>query len=37
MEAIRQSEQHLEMISNTVPALISYVDRDLRYRTCNEA
>ena len=37
MEAVRQSEQHLEMISNTVPALISYVDRDLRYRTCNEA
>jgi PAS domain S-box-containing protein len=37
MEAVRQSEQHLEMISNTVPALISYVDRDLCYRTCNEA
>jgi PAS domain S-box-containing protein len=37
MEAVRQSEQHLEMISNTVPALISYVDREFCYRTCNEA
>ena len=37
MEAVRQSEQHLEMISNTVPALISYVDRDLCYRICNAA
>jgi len=36
-ERLRRSEQHLELISNNVPALISYVDRDLRYRTCNDA
>ena len=36
-ERLRRSEQHLELISNNVPALISYVDRDFRYRTCNDA
>ena len=37
MDAIRQSEQRLEVISNAVPALISYIGRDLRYQTCNAA
>jgi PAS domain S-box-containing protein len=36
-EALRQSEEHLEMISNAVPALISYVNKERRYVTCNEA
>jgi len=36
-EALRHSEEQLELISNTVPALISYVNKDLRYVTCNEA
>ena len=37
MEAIRQREQQLGMISNALPALISYVGRDWRYHNCNEA
>jgi PAS domain S-box-containing protein len=37
MDALRQSEQRFEAISNSLPALISYVGRDLRYHTCNEA
>jgi PAS domain S-box-containing protein len=37
VEALRASEQQLELVSNTVPALISYIDRDRRYRTCNYA
>lgn len=36
-EALRHSEEQLELISNTVPALISYVDKERRYVTCNEA
>ena len=36
-EALRHSEEQLELISNTVPALISYVNKDRRYVTCNEA
>ncbi len=36
-EALRSSEEHLELVSNTVPALISYVDTDGRYRSCNRA
>jgi PAS domain S-box-containing protein len=36
-EALRESEEQLELISNAVPALISYVDSDRRYVTCNEA
>jgi PAS domain S-box-containing protein len=32
----RQSEQHLELIGNRVPALISYIGADRCYRTCNE-
>ena len=36
-EALRQSEEQLEMISNAVPALISYVNKERRYVTCNEA
>jgi PAS domain S-box-containing protein len=35
--ALRASQQHLELISNAVPALISYIDHDRRYRTCNRA
>ena len=37
METLRQSERQLEVISNALPALVSYVGRDLRYQTCNEA
>ena len=36
-EALRQSEAQLELISNTVPALISFVNADRRYVTCNRA
>lgn len=36
-QALRHSEQHLELLSDTVPALISYVGPDRRYRTCNQA
>jgi PAS domain S-box-containing protein len=36
-EAIRRSEEQLALISNAVPALISYIDRDCRYRFCNQA
>ena len=36
-EALRHSEEQLELVSNTVPALISYVSKDQRYVTCNEA
>jgi PAS domain S-box-containing protein len=35
--ALRSSEQHLELLSNTVPALISYVGPDRCYRSCNAA
>jgi len=37
MEALPSSDQHLEVISNALPALISYIGQDLRYHTCNEA
>ena len=36
-EALRQSKQHLELLSNTVPALIFYLGPDRRFRSCNEA
>jgi PAS domain S-box-containing protein len=36
-EALQRSEQHLELISNTLPTLISYIGRDLRYGSCNQA
>ena len=36
-QALRRSEQHLELVSNSVPALISYVGKDGRYRSCNKA
>ncbi len=35
--ALRESEAHLDIVSNTVPALIVYLDRDRRYRSCNRA
>jgi PAS domain S-box-containing protein len=34
-QALRQSEQHLELLRDTIPALISYVDSDGRYQSCN--
>jgi PAS domain S-box-containing protein len=37
MEALRPGEHQLDPISNSVPALISYVGRDLCYQTCNES
>src|SRR3954463_11442600 len=33
--ALRQSEERLRLIANNVPALISYVDREQRYRFSN--
>jgi len=33
--ALRESEERLKLIANNVPALISYVDRDQRYRYSN--
>jgi PAS domain S-box-containing protein len=36
-EALRQSEEQLELVSNAVPALISYVNKDRRYVMCNGA
>lgn len=35
--AARHAEEQLQLVSNTVPALISYVDTDLRFLTCNDA
>ena len=32
---VRRSREQLELLSDTVPALISYVGTDRRYRTCN--
>lgn len=34
-QSLRESEKRIELIIDTVPALISYVDRDLRYRFVN--
>jgi diguanylate cyclase (GGDEF)-like protein/PAS domain S-box-containing protein len=33
--ALRESEERLRLIANNVPALISYIDRDQRYRFSN--
>ncbi len=33
-EALRESEQHLELLSNTVPALIFYLDQKLPVQIC---
>ena len=35
-EALRQSEQRLSLIANNLPALVSYIDRDFRYRFTNK-
>ena len=34
-EALHQSEQRLRLIANNLPALVSYIDRDFRYRFTN--
>ena len=34
-EALRESEGRLRLVSNSVPALISYIDREQRYRFSN--
>lgn len=36
-ESARLSAEHLELLSNTVPALIAYIGLDGRYRSCNPA
>lgn len=36
-EALRASEKHLELVSNSIPSLLCYIDRDYRYRSCNRA
>jgi diguanylate cyclase (GGDEF)-like protein/PAS domain S-box-containing protein len=33
--ALRESEERLRLVANNVPALISYIDRDQRYRFSN--
>ncbi len=33
--ALRQSEERMRLVANNVPALISYVDREQRYRFSN--
>jgi PAS domain S-box-containing protein len=35
-EALKKSEQHLELLSDAVPALIFYLDSEQRYKSCNE-
>lgn len=35
--SLRESQEQLALVSNTLPALVSYVDRDGRYRMCNRA
>jgi diguanylate cyclase (GGDEF)-like protein/PAS domain S-box-containing protein len=34
-EALRESEERMRLVANNVPALISYVDREQRYRFSN--
>lgn len=34
-EALRHSREHLQLLTDTVPVLISYVDTEARYRFCN--
>ena len=36
-DALRQSEQQYRLITDAMPALISYIDSDQRYRTVNKA
>lgn len=36
-EALRRSEVQLTLVSDSVPALISYVDGECRYQMCNRA
>ena len=36
-QALRESEQRLRMVTDHLPALISYLDRDLRFRFVNKA
>jgi PAS domain S-box-containing protein len=36
-DALRRSEQQYRLITDAMPALISYIDRDQRYRTVNKA
>ena len=35
--AARHAEEQLQLVSNTVPALTSYIDTNLRFVTCNDA
>lgn len=34
-QALAESEAHLELLRDTVPAMIFYLDADQRYRSCN--
>ncbi len=36
-EALRQSEKRLRLIANNLPVLVSYIDRDFRYRFTNKS
>jgi PAS domain S-box-containing protein len=36
-ETLRHSQEQLQLISDAVPALISYIDREQRYQMCNHA
>lgn len=35
-EALRLSREHLQLLTDTVPVLLSYVDKERRYRFCNQ-
>ena len=35
--ALRESEERLQVIADNIPALVSYIDTDERYRFCNRA
>ena len=36
-DALRESEQQLQFVANTVPALLAFVDNDARYVWVNES
>src|SRR5436190_3439603 len=36
-DALRQSEERMQIIADNIPALVSYIDADQRYHFCNRA
>jgi PAS domain S-box-containing protein len=37
MDTVHRADPQFEVMSNALPALVSYIGTDLRYRSCNEA